>query len=154
MTRNLQEVLAEQKLFHGMTQSYMELIAGCGSNVRFNEGDWLFREGEPANSFYLIRHGRVSLEMHVPQHGSVTLETIMEGDVVGWSWLFPPYKWHLDARAVVLTRAMAFDGECLRRKCDEDPALGYDVMKRFASVMIDRLKTTYLQLLDVYGHRG
>ena len=79
------------------------------------------------------------------------IETIEAGEVVGWSWLFPPYRWHFDARALTPIRATAFDGACLRGKCDDDPALGYDLMSRFAQVMIERLQWTRLRLLDVYG---
>ena len=83
---------------------------------------------------------RVAIEVHAPTRGSLTIETIEPGEVVGWSWLFPPYRWHFDARAVSPVRATGFDGACLRGKCDDDPALGYDLMRRFAQVFIDRLQ--------------
>jgi CRP-like cAMP-binding protein len=82
----------------------------------------------------------------------VTIETINEGEVLGWSWLFPPYKRQYDARAIVLTRAIAFDGKCLRGKCDQDQQLGYELMRRFAQVMVDRLRAARVQMLDIYGH--
>jgi hypothetical protein len=71
--------------------------------------------------------------------------------VIGWSWLFPPYRWHFDGRALSSVRATSFDGACLRGKCDQDPALGYELMKRFARVFSERLRGTRLRLLDVYG---
>ncbi len=79
------------------------------------------------------------------------IETIEAGEVIGWSWLFPPYRWHFDARALAPVRATRFDGACLRGKCEADPALGYDLMSRFAQVLIERLQWTRLRLLDVYG---
>jgi hypothetical protein len=82
----------------------------------------------------------------------VVIGTLEAGEVLGWSWLFAPYHWHFDARAVGVVRATAFDGACLRGKCDDDPRLGYELMRRFAAVMIDRLQWTRLQLLDVYGN--
>jgi hypothetical protein len=79
------------------------------------------------------------------------ITTLGAGELVGWSWLFPPYRWHFDARATELTRTIAFDGACLRDKCEQDHDLGYELMRRFASLMLDRLQATRLQLLDVYG---
>src|SRR4029453_15972243 len=103
--------------------------------------------------FYVLRHGSVALEMFVPARGTAVIETIEAGEVLGWSWLFEPYRWHFDARALSLVRATAFDGACMRGKCDADPALGYDLMGRFAQVLIGRLQSTRLRLLDVYGVR-
>ena len=149
--RGLDTILAEVPLLEGMDAERLELLAGCASNVRFEAGEVLFREGDEANTFYVIRGGTVALETFVPARGGMTIETIDEGEVVGWSWLFPPYRWHFDARALTRVRATAFDGSCLRGKCDDDPALGYDLMQRFAQVMIERLQWTRLRLLDVYG---
>jgi CRP/FNR family transcriptional regulator, cyclic AMP receptor protein len=145
-------ILRDVPLFEGLSDEALELIAGCGSNVHFGEGGLLFRQGDPADTFFVIRHGSVALETFVPARGPVTIETIESGDVVGWSWLFAPYRWHFDAKALVAVRATAFDGACLRGKCDADPALGYQLMSRFAQVMIERLQWTRLRLLDVYGY--
>jgi CRP-like cAMP-binding protein len=138
-------------VFAGLPTEYLTLIAGCAQNVGFEEGDLLFREGDAADTFYLVRRGRVALEQHTPERGGIVIETADPGDVVGWSWLFPPYRWHFDARAAENVRAIAFDGACLRGKCEEDKALGYELMHRFAQVMIDRLQHTRFRLLDVYG---
>jgi CRP-like cAMP-binding protein len=96
----------------------------------------------------------VALETFVPTRGAVTIETLDPGEVVGWSWLFPPHRWHFDARALSLVRATIFDGACLRGKCEADPQLGYDLMSRFAQVVVERLQQTRQRLLDVYGHDG
>lgn len=150
--KTLTELLAEHRLFEGMASEHLELIAGCGSTARFAEGEHLFRDSEPADRFFIIRHGTVALDIYVPQRGAVTVETVQDGQVVGWSWLFPPYRWHFDARSVASTRAIAFDGRCLRGKCDENPEFGYLLMQRFAQVMTERLQASRLQLLDMYGH--
>ncbi len=147
----LEAILAEHPFLKGLDPAYIELIAGCASNVRFNKGDFIFREEDEADRFYLIRHGLVALDVFVPQRGPVTIDTIQEGEVVGWSWLFPPYRWHFDARALQLTRAVAFDGKCLREKCDKDQQLGYSLVTRFAQVIMQRLQSSRLQLLDLYG---
>jgi CRP-like cAMP-binding protein len=148
----IETILGDVPLFEGLPDSALELIAGCGSNVHFAEGELLFREGDTADRFFVIRHGSIALETFVPARGPVTIETIEAGDVVGWSWLFPPYRWHFDAKALAGVRATSFDGACLRGKCDADPSLGYGLMSRFARVMIERLQSTRLRLLDVYGY--
>ena len=144
-------MLADVPFFAGLRASELELLAGCAKNVHFAQGDVLFREGDPANAFYVVRGGSVALETFAPARGGMTIETIDAGEVIGWSWLFATYRWHFDALALSPVRATAFDGECLRGKCEQDPALGYDLMKRFAQVLIERLQWTRLRLLDVYG---
>ncbi|BBM70920.1 cyclic nucleotide-binding domain-containing protein [Rhodothermus marinus] len=149
--RSLKDLLAEHPFFQGLEEPYLELIAGCARNVRFNAGSYIFREGEPATEFFLIRYGRVSIEVHLPERGTVTIQTLGEGDVLGWSWLVPPYRNQFDARALTLVRALAFDGACIRNKCAEDPRLGYEIFSRFARIIAERLQATRLQLLDMYG---
>ncbi len=149
--RRLDEVLHELPFFVGMPEEQVALIAGCGGNARFDAGEMLVREGDPADTFYVVRHGTLAIDVHSPTRGSLTVESIGPGEIVGWSWLFPPHRWHFDVRAVSPVRATVFDAACLRGKCDDDPALGYDLMKRFAQVFIDRLQSTRLRLLDVYG---
>jgi CRP/FNR family cyclic AMP-dependent transcriptional regulator len=147
----LDETIASSPVFAGMAHDDLALIAGCAQNVGFEEGQLLFREGQHADLFYLVRRGRVALEVHSPDRGGLVVDSADPGEIVGWSWLFPPYRWHFDARAASDVRAIAFDGECLRGRCDEDTRLGYELMQRFAQVMIDRLQHTQLRLLDVYG---
>lgn len=149
--RGFDALLPEQAIFKDLDPRALEIIAGCASNVRFDTGGWIFQEGEDASRFYLIRHGKVALNALVPGRGEVTIQTIGEGDVLGWSWLFPPYRWHFGARALELTRAIAFDGACLRMKAEADHDLGYELLKRFAQTIIERLQATRLQMLDVYG---
>ena len=134
-----------------MLPDYRALIAGCGKNVVFDAGQLIARDAEPADRFFAIRHGRVSIELHSPERGSLILQTLEAGDIVGWSWLFPPYRWTFDVRAIEQVRAISFDGACLRGKCERDPAMGYDFMKRFAQTFMQRLQAARLQLLDLYG---
>ena len=108
--------------------------------------------GNAADRFYVLRHGKVCVETFVPARGAVTIETVEAGEIVGWSWLFPPYRAHFDARALTLVRVLALDGACLRAKCGQDSALGYELVKRFAQVVMHRLEATRLQLLDLYGN--
>jgi CRP/FNR family transcriptional regulator, cyclic AMP receptor protein len=147
----LQPLLAAHPFFSGMTEADLALIAGCAANARFESGTYLFREGDAADRFFLLREGRVAVEVHSPGRGAITVLTARDGEVLGFSWLMPPYRWLFDARAAQLTRAIVFDGACLRDKCEADPRLGYDLMKRVARVMVRRLETASVQLADVYG---
>lgn len=147
----LEETLSEHPFFQGLEPGYLQLAAGCASNTRFDAGEFIFREGEEANQFYLIRHGKVSLEVFAPNRGSLVIQTLDEGDILGWSWLIPPYQWRFDAKALELTRAIALDGKCLRNKCEEDHDLGYELLKRFTAILGQRLDATRFQLLDLYG---
>jgi CRP/FNR family transcriptional regulator, cyclic AMP receptor protein len=147
----LEPLLAEHPFFKGLDPRFLELLVGCASNVRFDAGQYIFREGEDANQFYIVRRGHVALEIFAPGRGPLAVQTVGEGDIVGWSWLIPPYHWHSSARAVELTRAFALDAACLRKKCEEDHDLGYELFKRFTPVIVDRLQATRLQLLDLYG---
>ena len=147
----IEQLLSDVPFFSTLAPEHIELVAGCGSNVHFDEDEVLFREGEQADNFYLVRHGVVSIEMFVPGRTTTTIETIEAGEIIGWSWLFPPYRWHFDGRALGPVRATSFDGACIRGKCEADPALGYALMTRFAQVLMERLQWTRLRLLDVYG---
>jgi len=111
----------------------------------------MFREGEEATRFYLLRQGKVALEIFAAQRGPITIETVEAGEVMGWSWLFPPHKWHLSGRVIEPTRAIALDGTCLRAKGEVDHDLGYELMKRVAVIMMDRLQATRIRLLDIYS---
>jgi CRP/FNR family cyclic AMP-dependent transcriptional regulator len=148
--QTLQGIVSEHPFFVDMPAQHMETVVGCVSNVRFEAGNSIFREGEEANHFYLIREGKVALRIHSERRGPLTILTLCDGEVLGWSWLFPPYRWKFSARAIEDTRAFAVDGKCLREKAELDQALGYQLLKRFAHGVGERLEATRLQLLNVY----
>lgn len=152
--QTIEALLGEVPALEGLPAAHLELIAGCARNRVFGAGEQLMREGEAADDFYVIRRGDVALETYAPQHGALTIETLHDGDLLGWSWLVPPYRTMFDARAVTETHAVAFDGACLRGKCEADHDLGYALMTRFTAVIVERLQATRLRLLDVYGHVG
>jgi CRP/FNR family transcriptional regulator, cyclic AMP receptor protein len=149
--KTMRDEIEAQPFFAGLAPRYLDLLTGCAFNEYFLDGAYLFREQEPADRFYVLRYGRVALETYVPQRGPLTIETIEAGDVLGWSWLFPPYRWHFSGRVVEPVHAIAFDGACLREKCECDHDLGYELMRQFARVMMDRLQATRLQLTDMYA---
>jgi CRP/FNR family cyclic AMP-dependent transcriptional regulator len=150
--QTIEQLLAEAPAFKGMADEHLEFIAGCAQNRVFDDGEYLMREGDPADTFFVLRHGRVAMEIFVPQRGPVSIETVDDGELLGWSWLVPPYRCHLDARALGNVHTVAFDAVCLRGKSDEDPVLGYELMRRFIPVIVERLQATRVRLLDVYGH--
>jgi CRP/FNR family transcriptional regulator, cyclic AMP receptor protein len=149
----LERIIAEHPFFAGLDNGFTKLMVGCASNVRFNAGTYILKEGDPANTFYLIREGKVAVEVLAPQHKPIIVSTLGVGEILGWSWLLPPFQWKFHARAVEDTRAIALDGKCLRTKCEENHDLGYEVLKRFAQIMEQRLEATRLQLLDLYAVR-
>jgi CRP/FNR family transcriptional regulator, cyclic AMP receptor protein len=148
---SLEPILRTHPFLEGLDSRFMELITGCASNVRFNAGEFLFHEDEEANQFYIIRQGRVAVESQAAGMEPIIIHTVEAGDILGWSWLVPPYYWHFDAKAVELTRAIALDGKCLRQKCENDHELGYELLKRFTNIITQRLEATRMQLLDFYG---
>ena len=147
----LEPILAQHPFLQDMQKEHLDLIVGCASNVRIDEGHYVCREGDEASKFFVLRSGTVALELRVPGRGSVTIQTLTAGEILGWSWLFPPYRWRFDARAVDQVRAIALDGTCLRKKCEADPKLGYELLKRFSEILEQRLQAMRFQLLDIYA---
>lgn len=149
--QTLEPILTEAPFFEGMSADHLALLTGCASNVRYDTDEYPGRAGDPADRFWVIREGRVALEIHAPGRGAITIGTLGEGDVVGFSWLLPPYQLRFDIHALTPTRAIMFDGRCLRGKCASDPAFGHALLSRVSSLMAQRLEAMSLQLLDVYG---
>ena len=125
----------------GMNRTQLALLTDCAMPVRFKTAQTIFREGEMANRFYLIESGKVVLESSDGRENSVLIETIGAGDLLGWSWMFPPYTWRFTARAVEPTSAIFFYGTVLREYCERDHSLGYELFKCMAPVMIKRMQS-------------
>ena len=149
----LERIIAEHPFFAGLDHGFLSLMVGCASNVHFDKGAYIFKEGDPADTFYLIRAGKVAVEIFAPQHKPIIVATLGVGEILGWSWLLPPFHWKFHAHAIDDIRAIALDGKCLRNKCEENHDLGYEVLKRFAQIMEQRLEATRLQVLDLYAPR-
>ena len=147
----LEPTIAAAPVFAGLDPRHLGQIAACAEETFVPAGAHLFREGAPAERCFLLRDGAIALEVVAPGRGAVVIETLHAGEVVGWSWLFPPHRWQFHGRAVEPTRAVGLDGLCLRGKCEADHELGYQLMRRFAAVAVERLQATRLQLLDVYA---
>lgn len=149
-------VLASVPLFAGLDPRERAVFAGCGWVTRVGEGEYLLREGAPADRFYLVRDGRVAIEAYdpgAPDRGARVIDTIGAGGTVGWSWLVPPYRWLYDARAVEESTVLVLDAVRLREACEADPRVGYLLLQRVAHAMYDRLHGARMRMLDVYGSR-
>lgn len=146
-THDLDRLIATHPFLKGLSPHHQRLLASCAMLVRFEAGEQIFREGDPANRFYLIQKGKVSLESSVPEQGITHVQTIGAGDVLGWSWLFPPYFWQFDARALEPTEAVFFYATPLRTECEADHDLGYELLRRMADVLIKRLQAVRRKLI-------
>jgi CRP/FNR family cyclic AMP-dependent transcriptional regulator len=144
-------IIAAHPLLGGLAPQHLDLLSEVAMFTEFKTDEIIFHEGDPANRFYLLLEGQVVLESKDPEKAPVVLQTINGGDVLGWSWLFPPYYWHFDARATKPTRALFFYGTWLLEKCEEDHDFGYEMMKRMAAIMIKRLQATRKQLVQHAG---
>lgn len=141
--------LAAQPFLKGLPVKYLTLLVGEAMPAEFKTGETIFDEGGPANRFYLIRSGKVVLESPTDsEHEPIPIETIEGGGVLGWSWLFPPYSWHFDARAITPVKAIFFYGTRLREQCEADHELGYELMKRVSAVVVERLQATRGRLAE------
>ncbi|MGR8918388.1 MAG: Crp/Fnr family transcriptional regulator [Gammaproteobacteria bacterium] len=142
--------LRDFALFADLTDAQVDELARHAAEERFASGRMIFRYGETADRVYLVRAGRIAVEVSAA-HGSVVIQTLGAGEVLGFSWLFPPYQWYFDARALEDTSAVALDARGLRERCDADPELGYALVKCFSAVMHQRMVAARAQVLDLYG---
>lgn len=147
MDDSLKAIVQDHPFFEEMKPEHLEIIAGCASEQTFKPGEFLFHEGEPANQFYLIQSGLIALEAHEPADGTALVQHLCAGDVLGWSWMFPPFVWHFRARALEPTRAVVLNGAHLLVTAERDHQFGYELMKRVAQVVVQRLQVARKQLL-------
>jgi CRP-like cAMP-binding protein len=155
--RDQREEMATRVALHpflaGMNPRQLAPLTDCAIPVHFRKGQTILREGELANRFYLIENGKVVLESGEGFGDPVIIETIGDGDLLGWSWMFPPYVWHFTARAAEPTEAIFFYGTILREYCERDPSLGYELFKRITPVMLKRLQSARRTMLLLHANR-
>ena len=143
----LEAQVAAHPFLIGMSEHHIHLLADCAMRSKFTAGQMIFRKGETANRFYLIETGKVALESSTGD-SAVRIDEVGPGDLLGWSWIFPPYVWHFDARAVEPTTAIFLYGTILREYCESDPSLGYELFKRMSEVMMRRLQAAREKLSE------
>ena len=148
MAQSLYTLIAQQPFFKGLNARQLQLLTESAMEMQFEPGQSIFQEGSPANRFYLILEGKVVLESELAERGAIPIQTLGPGDDLGWSWLFPPYYLHSSARALEPTRTIFFYGTRLRKQCEQDHDLGYQLMRRVAEVMIQRLRAMQQRLME------
>ncbi len=144
-------LLNEHPFFSNLEKKHIDLLTACSHLVQFDAGSYIFREGEHATAFYLIRDGKVAIEVFASHKGNIIIQTLDAGDVLGLSWLLPPQQWRFSACAIDMVRTVEIDGSQLIQLCEQDHELGFQILKRLFAVITQRLEATRLQLLDIYG---
>jgi CRP/FNR family transcriptional regulator, cyclic AMP receptor protein len=144
--------LATHPFLRGMSHEQLGMLAGAARDVSFPARYRLFEDGGNANRFWLIQSGHVSLDLHVPGEGPVVIETIGMGELLGWSWLYPPYKWAFGAVAATPVEAFEFDAPAVRDFCAADPGLGYEFNHRMTRILARRLQATRMRLISRSGY--
>jgi len=147
----LDSALVERSILKGLTPKQIETLDRCASSVQFQTGNLIFEQGKEALRFYLIRSGKVGLELYTPERGPRPIQTIDPGDLLGSSWIVPPYKWQLDARALGRTEAIAFDARRVQSECQADHELGYELLSRFFIAISRRLDAAQKKILEMYA---
>lgn len=148
-------LLAAHPFFKEFPADYLHQIACLATSVLYERNAYIFHEGDPAELFYIITRGKVVLETFaVERKGPISIETIEAGEVLGWSWLFAPYRWHFSARALEEVELIVLDGVSLLYMCEADATFGYALLKQIAAIIMQRLQTTRLQLIDMYQLDG
>jgi len=137
----------------GMNHTQLTLLTDCAVTRHFSTNHTILREGEFANGFYLIETGKVALESAVDFGESIPIQTVVAGDLLGWSWMFPPYVWQFTARAIEPTTALFFYAAILREYCEKNHSLGYELLKRISAVMVTRLQAAHDKMLFLHSNR-
>lgn len=145
------ERLGATRSLAGLPHDTLEALTGVATAITAEPLTLLAREGQAADAFFVIEHGRVAIELHAPGRGEHVIATIGPGQLVGWSWRFPPHVWHFDVMTLDPVSAFRFDAPGIRQLCEHDPLLGHALTERIAATMARRLEATRLQLLDMYG---
>ena len=152
--KDLRTIIAQHPFLLGMTPEHLEIIARHARAVEFNLGQVIVRESDAAYEFFLLLDGEVAVESYIPRADNLPLQTLGVGEVLGWSWLFPPFTWHFQARAVAPTKAVLVDGARLLLACEKDFDFGFEMMRRIAHVVTKRLQITRKLLVEMSSTIG
>ncbi len=150
---SLARALGEHEFFTQLSAENLEALAAIATEIEVQPHTMIFEETGHADAAYAIVDGSVALEMNVAHRAQHIVQTLHRGEMLGWGWLFPPHRWSFTALALDTTQLIRFEGDQMRNLWEEDCAFGYEMMKRFARVMTDRLAATRLQLVDFYADR-
>ena len=152
--QSIEDYLSTHAFFSGLDAEYMEFLSNSAAELRINAGDILFQQGRRADKFYLLRHGQVSVQVPALVGPTLELQVLGEDQILGWSWLMPPYRWNFQARAMEDSDLLEFDGSAILAHCEEDPKFGYELFKRFAGLMSERLDAARQKMMDQWDPPG
>ena len=151
---SIEDYLSDHAFFSGMDNSYVKFLSDSANELQMKTGDVLFQYGKPADKFYLLRQGKVSIQVPALMGPALDIQTLGDDQILGWSWLIPPYRWSFLARALEDSDLIEFDGSAILARCQEDPKFGYELFKRFASLMSERLDAARQKMMDQWNPPG
>ncbi|MFQ5994092.1 MAG: Crp/Fnr family transcriptional regulator [Acidiferrobacterales bacterium] len=151
---SIHDYLSGHEFFSGLNEEFTKFLAQCAKELRMQKGAALFRQGEPAEKFYLLREGRVSVQIPALMGPPIEIQNLGEGEVLGWSWLIPPYRWNFQARAEEDSVVLEFNGRAILEQCEQHPKFGYELLKRFAALMSERLDAARRKMMDEWNPSG
>ena len=152
--QSIEDYLSTHSFFSGLDDNFMKFLSNSAQGVQIKEDQVLFQQGKPADKFYLLRSGQVSIQVPALVGPTLELQVLGEGQILGWSWLIPPYRWNFQARALQDSDLLEFDGSAILAHCEEDPKFGYELFKRFAALMSKRLDAARQKIMDQWDPPG
>jgi CRP/FNR family cyclic AMP-dependent transcriptional regulator len=152
--QSIEDYLSAHAFFSRMDSSFLKFLSNSAAGLRIKKGDVLFKQGAPADKFYLLRNGQVSVQVPALVGPALEIQTLGEDQILGWSWLIPPYRWSFLARAVEDSDLLEFDGSAILARCEKDPKFGYELFKRFAALMSERLDAARQKMMDQWNPPG
>ena len=152
--QSTEDYLSTHTFFSGLDDSYRKFLSNSVTELQIKKGGVLFKQGDRADKFYLLRKGQVSVQVPALMGPSLEIQTLGEDQVLGWSWLIPPYRWIFLARAEEDSELLEFDGGAILARCEEDPKFGYELFKCFAALMSERLGAARQKMMDQWDPPG
>ena len=152
--QTIEDYLSTHAFFSGMEGSFVKFLSNSATELRIKEGEVLFQQGKRADKFYLLRNGRISVQVPALMGPVLEIQALDKDQILGWSWLIPPYRWNFLARALEDSDLLEFDGSAILARCEEDPNFGYELFKRFASLMSERLDAARQKMMDQWNPAG
>jgi CRP/FNR family transcriptional regulator, cyclic AMP receptor protein len=147
----LKEILNHHPVFKDLDAVHRDILCGLARKSEFTAGTFIFKTGEKADCFYLIQSGKVAVQVYSPTKGALNILTLNSNDILGWSWIYPPYLWHFESKALTDVCAYQFDAIAFRELCSRDSDFGYKFLNCFNQILVQRIVATRLQLLDIFG---
>jgi CRP-like cAMP-binding protein len=152
--QSITEYLSTHEFFSELSEDLVTLLCESVSTQEIKKGQVLFQLGEHADKFYIIRNGRISIQIPAIMGPTLEIQTLSTNQVLGWSWLISPYQWHFQAKAEEDSKLLAFDGAKILARCEQEPKFGYELLKRFASLMSERLDASRQKMMDEWNPAG